>query len=158
MPIQLYVHEDVPDDFHEDIKDAVDIWNQAAGKVLFEVPIFYLPGTSTPEKDGHSVVYWLKDWEPEKDNEQGRTTVYWRRDQIREADVRINGKDFKFFFGEELILGQVHFKSLLIHELGHALGLDHNAINGSVMNPTLRSGFMRDEVKTVDQASLSCEY
>ena len=226
IPIKLYVHKSVPDVFHQDIKDAVEHWNQKIGRVLFEIEAWYIDGKAEPKRDGHSVIYWLKSWEEHKSNEQGRTTVYWRGDQIYEADIRINGQNFEFFAGngessgdnngdeepndngdeepngngdeepndngeqpndngeqpndngeqpdgdnekdgehshddrEDFTfgLGKVHFKSLIIHELGHALGLDHNEEQGSVMNSSLASGVIRAEVGMQDTSSLKCEY
>lgn len=158
IPIKFYVHESVPDMFHQDIKESVEHWNQKMGRTLFEIEAFYLTGAPIPKRDHHSVIYWLDSWEENKDTEQGRTTIYWRGDQIYEADIRINAKNFDFFSGSEPILEKVHFKSLIVHELGHALGLDHNEQVGSVMNSILASGVFRSEVGIPDQTSLSCEY
>ena len=158
VPIKLYVHENVPEDFHQDIRDSVEHWNQKMEQVLFEIESFYISGAAEPKRDGYPVIYWLDTWDKRKETEQGRTTVYWSGDQINEADIRINAKNFEFSFGEAPVHGKVHFKSLLMHELGHVLGLDHNNQHGSIMNVSLASGVLRNEVGIPDQTSLSCEY
>ena len=158
LPVKLYVHEGVPEEFHEDIKETIELWNQGMGRTLLEIESFYLSGAPEPKRDNHSVIYWLETWEENKSNEQGRTTIHWRGDRIYEADIRINAKNFKFFTGDTVVMDQVHFKSLLLHELGHALGLDHREGPGSVMNPSLANGMLRDHVGEREKESLSCEY
>ena len=163
LPIKLYVHESVPAKFHDDITNAVDQWNKSMGRLAFDLVSFYVVEPSMPRRDGYSIIYWLSTWEASEDRakEQGRTTVHWRGDRIHEADIRINGKNFKYFSGAEergLNSGKVHFRSLVVHEEGHMLGLAHNNEKGSMMRPELSLGLVRDTIGFVDKASLSCEY
>src|SRR5262249_38839997 len=46
--------------------------------------------------------------------------------------------------------GQYDFETVLVHELGHALGLGHSATAGSVMYPTLDAGAVNRSLATAD--------
>ena len=49
-------------------------------------------------------------------------------------------------------------ESLLIHELGHAIGFDHILESFSVMNPRLPNGYRRVNLGSLELSSLNCEY
>ncbi len=162
VPVTVHIHKSVPRKFRQDIIEAMEHWNQQMGRTLLELGIEGINGASLPKRDGHSIVYWLNTWDKTPSAEQGRTTVYSRGARIHEADIRINNRDFDFFstndFSEQATWSKVHVKSLLIHEFGHFLGLDHDDSHGSVMNSGLASGAIRDHVSSQDIESLSCEY
>ena len=94
--------------------------------------------------------------------EQGRTANRWRGGSLQEADVYING-NFNFFSegpGEDrkILPEQLDLVSLLVHEIGHALGLNHNGDSRSVMYPSLGSGIKRQTPLLTDFQNLTCEY
>lgn len=155
--IYLYIHSSVPQAYEAAIQDAVAEWNDKLEKTQIQVLTGISAGTQ-PQKDGSSVIYLLNDWEAEKRMEQARTTVYWSGTHIYEADIRLNEKDFNFFLTEESVPNKVHLKSLVLHEIGHVLGLSHSESSGSVMAESLLNGQLRDEVKDADIQSLRCEY
>src|SRR5690606_33904804 len=106
-----------------------------------------------------NIIYWLKEWDPSRTFEQARTTIYWYDSQIYEADIKINAEHFSYSFGDEPEVGRVDLESLVLHELGHVLGLAHPEDGSdSVMNAYLRSSYLRREPLPMDLSSLSCEY
>ena len=113
--------------------------------------------TAGPAQDGISTIYWMEEWDPNRPLEQARTTIFWEDDRIVEADMRLNKKNFSFYT-DEFPRGAVHLESLVVHELGHVLGLKHNEGGGSVMHPILASYTVRDEIGDPDVDSLRCEY
>ena len=161
VPIPMLVHADFPREHLPALENAMKVWERAAGHKLFVIVSTNYRGNAAPAKDSKSVIYWLKTWEAEKPSEQARTSIYWVGDQIREADLRVNAKNFSYFNNESDVTQPekgVHLESLLIHELGHVLGLKHNDGGESVMATYLALQIRREELSDSDQEAMSCEY
>lgn len=169
VPVQLYVHESFPKEFIPSLERAIRTWESRAGRRLFEIASTGYRGNSVPQADGKNVLYFMNSWEPEKEKagQQARTSIYWVSDTINEADIRFNAKSFNLFDQTFTLQaqsnpprGNVHAESVILHELGHVLGLKHNdsEANPSVMNTYLSSGEIRTEPSQEDSSSLSCEY
>jgi predicted Zn-dependent protease len=169
-PIPIYIHESVPIQYHAAIVRAIANWERSVGEPLFSV-IGVKSGDVPTKRDDTNVIYWMPSWQEEKANEQARTTIYWVGDEIQEADIYVNHKNFEFFAGEtsrclsstdtsacSIPSRQVDFESLLIHEFGHVLGLQHNDALPSVMATYLRPEQTRRKIEAEDIGSLRCEY
>ena len=158
-PMHLYIDNSVPQEWHQAIFTAAEKWNLGAGRTLIEVHANRAVGQSAPARDGYSKIYMMSTWDADRIGEQARTTVHWMGSVLQEADIRINAKDFTFFTDHrDYQSGAIHFESLVLHELGHALGLAHNDSDYSVMQTALAQGRIRDTVGKEDLASLACEY
>jgi len=74
--------------------------------------------------------------------------------------MRINAdpSNFRYYLGSDSNFSGVDLQSLVLHELGHVLGLAHNSTTGSVMNTTLKDNQERRQLGKVDLESLACEY
>lgn len=158
LPIRISIHESVPSEFYPSVEEALKAWEIAAGRPLFEVVAWGVRGPTQPRQDGQNIIYWMDEWEEGRDQEQGRTSVYWLGDQIREADIRINARDFQFYVSIPQRARDVHMGSLLIHELGHVLGLKHEDKSDSVMSTYLASNTVRSDLTPADLHSVRCEY
>ena len=64
--------------------------------------------------------------------------------------IYINGVEQKSYY--------IHLESLVVHELGHVLGLDHNPDSNSVMQERLSAETERDEIGESDYDNIICEY
>lgn len=156
-PVGLYVHEGFPPSMLPALQRAISHWDQVLGRPSFRI-LQTGYQSSSPRQDGVNVIYWMNTWEPEKSTEQARTSVYWIGDQIREADVRINDKNFNLYLNTPTSPSDVHLESLLLHELGHVLGLKHKDDNGSVMGTYLASSTVRTAISQADKENIKCEY
>ena len=159
LPIKLFVHNSVPTEVYTAIDRAVAEYNTTFGREIFHIVAKGADGELSPKKEGTSMIYWFKTWDVNKPTEQARTTIYWSGVQIFEADIRINAMNFDFNVDDTAAtFANLDLQSLLVHELGHGLGLAHNAANGSVMNFSLNEGQDRRKLGAVDVSSLHCEY
>lgn len=158
--IILELDASVPAQYISSFETAIGIWNaRLASTVIVLQKTGVTVSAGTARKDNVSKIYWRNTWDAAKPNEQARTTVYWSGNRIYEADLQVNAMNFAYFTSAEApSYDQVHLESLLVHELGHVLGLAHTNTSGSVMKPSLLSGYMRDELGQVDLSSLKCEY
>jgi hypothetical protein len=169
VPVIMYVDSSVPNEYFEDIRKAAAVWNTRLNREVIKIG-GYVDTKSDPQQDGHNIIYYLRKWDADKLNEQARTTVYWAGDRIYEADMRINASPesrFTFSSGDVLEIGRVDMESLVIHEMGHVLGLAHSNTAGSVMArslPNIASQSSTDDagirrnLTTQDEESIRCEY
>ncbi len=161
LPVKLFVHNSVPTEAYAAIDRAVAEYNNTlgGGKEIFRIVAKGADGELNPKKEGTSMIYWFSTWDVNKPTEQARTTIYWSGVQIFEADIRINAMNFQFNVDDTAAsFSNLDLQSLLVHELGHGLGLAHNAANGSVMNFSLNEGQDRRKLGATDVSSLHCEY
>lgn len=169
--IPLYISSNIPEKLRPAIYRAAKTWENHIGRSIFQIiESSGAPGVE-PRKDGINGIYFLNQWEANKKSEQGRTSVYWAADQIMEADIRINAEDFSFYDTDknDVVYSRntVHaysgseaysFEALILHELGHFLGLKHADAHGSVMVTHLRAFEDRTEVSADDSQSIQCAY
>lgn len=157
FPVKLYISPDVPTELRESIRIAASQWNYKLNKealVIYESDNIPLDAN----KDGINAIYWEKTWDTGKPEEQARTTILWKGDTINEADVLVNAKDHQFSAFGKLEPHKVDFTSLMVHELGHVLGLQHVAGEPSVMQARLADSTERIVPTETDVNSLKCEY
>lgn len=159
FPIEFYIHESVPADQYRAIQSAMAQWEVRLRRPLFKIVGIEQGSPESGAKDSRNVIALSSSWEAQFPNEQARTTIYWSGDLIYEADIRLNGSGtFEFSGGLEPVNGQVDMESLMVHELGHVLGLQHSDGAASVMATTLATATLRREPGQSDISSLQCEY
>ena len=60
--------------------------------------------------------------------------------EILDADIELNGRDFRFTTTSNEFLVQIDVANTATHEVGHFLGLDHSAVSESTMFATAPTG------------------
>lgn len=160
LPVNLVLHSSVPSTAYAAIDRAVSEYNSRLGngREIFKIVERGKEGPLDPQKDGSSMVYWFTTWDANKPTEQARTTIYWSGVQIFEADIRINARNFSLNLDQATSFSNLDLESLLVHELGHGLGLAHTNASGSVMNFSLNEGQDRRKLSDGDLGNLHCEY
>ena len=162
LPVSLQIHQSVPDQFIPAIKAAVDTWNSNAGTTVFVIAGDHYAGNPA-NQDQVNVISFSPTWDPNLLSEQAKTQVYWIGDQIQEADVKVNassvnGNPVYQFYSDTEIPNAINIQALLLHELGHVLGLKHIDGVGSVMATYLANDANRTSLASVDVSNLKCEY
>lgn len=167
LPVVMYLHESVPSEFASAAVSAAESWNRSAGRKVIDLRTDEkITGAVNVQKDNLNVIYFYKSWDEDKANEQARTSVYWVGDQIKETDIKVNagvnpadGKAyFTYYWNQNKTADGVNIEALLLHEMGHVLGLKHKDSDGSVMATYLASNTDRTTVQSTDNEALKCEY
>jgi len=162
LPVTMYLDASIPYDYVPAIQNAMAVWNNIGQKTIKQ-NFFVLgsgnPGSPTPKVDGYNKIYLLNSWESDLSDQQARTTVYWSGARIYEADMRLDAANFSFYTdNSNPDPTKVNLESLVLHELGHVLGLAHNPVSTSVMQPSLANGTLRVDPGEIDVQSITCEY
>lgn len=166
----FYLDRSCPASFRPYVLDAINVWNSILNR-RGEKEVFYFAGetegTPAPKNDdGKNIISCGEITMEGAQYKQAITSLRWVGRDIVNADILIDTKRFYFAaIGESELMtqtegqgGPVDLPSILTHELGHALGLEHSADEESVMYPTLRYGQERREIAKFDVRNAACEY
>lgn len=169
LPVAISISASVPAELKSAIYRAASTWENKLGQKAFAFNEENLQQSSLPGRDKKNGIYFLQNWESDKKSEQGRTSVYWAGDEIQEADIRINAQDFAYYNEDQKSLVRLginsqstnagySFEALILHEMGHFLGLKHREDSGSVMATYLAAFSDRNTPANVDTNNVQCEY
>jgi predicted Zn-dependent protease len=155
LPVKIYLDPTFPSQYDSVLRDAAKRWEDVVGRTLF---VFErTSGVTTATRDGLNVAYFESPWNGGDSRLQAVSTLNWYNNQLTETDLRVNSQNFTYYTTTPNSNYDVHLPSLLVHELGHVLGLKH--VSGtSVMVTTLDYLLKRDLPTEEDKAHIRCEY
>ena len=117
------------------IKAAAESWYNVGAN--FQFPF----GGEVPAKwgfDGDNHVFFVQG-EALGQTTVGVTTIWGNPPTIVEWDLMFNDEYHTFWNNLGPCNNMIDLQSVTVHELGHALGLDHTDVSGSVMWPSIRA-------------------
>lgn len=155
FPIKLYVNASFPEDKIIALTNAIYIWNTTFDSDLFNTEIGFSTSL-TPTKDQKNVIYWQTNW-VSTDLRNGTTLLYPESNNIIEADIILNAGNF-ILTADIPLSFETDLTSLLVHELGHVLGLAHLDVETSIMQTVLQAGDIRHNLSAQDIENIRCMY
>lgn len=147
--IRFYFNPSVPNEHRPIFIKAADNWEKAVGRKLFEFVDTEEDIPAVTEIDGASVVYW-ENCEDIGPRVQAYARNYWKGSDIVESDLCFTLKNFR------QTNKKLDLESLIVHELGHVIGLTHNESKNSVMNSILAKGEIKRKPRSEDLKNLQC--
>lgn len=157
LPVKVYISSSWPRDYFSVVERAAASWNESTGRNLLKI-VSSGSVSSQPMRDHRNGLYWMNTWPANKSNQQAVTTLYYSGGVPYDADIKVDAHYFTYFDDEWPDKGEYHLTSLLVHELGHLLGLAHAYTPRTVMSPFLYPFDRRVELTPEDFKAIKCEY
>lgn len=153
FPITYYIDQSVPPAFRMAVYESAQMWNKQLGfQAIYISP--YMTQIQDIPTDKNIIVWSTR---PESMPAQfvGLTMPTYNGNTIQTASIIINAAQYNFSV-YDVQLNRIDLTSLMIHEFGHALGLQHSDESHSIMLPSLSNAQIRQEISKEDKRGVLC--
>jgi hypothetical protein len=167
LPLNIVAPESMRSELEDILASSCDVWNKGAKKLLLIYSFEnYDPARSSKmiEDDGKQRIYFTKSWGNVSD-EDGQLAITLRNRlgvDIKKTSIVFNfNHDYHIRPQDQNDLPeeyQYDLETVLIHELGHLLGLQHSDEAGSVMKPAIINGEISRTLSTQDSRKIFNKY
>ena len=146
IPVELFIAKDFPADYTEHLLEAVKEINRDREYLKIST------GSFSKTKNGYNEIFLVNPWVQHERSFLAVTRAWWSVNSIVENDMLVNVQDFNYRSDGK------SFKSLMVHELLHVLGMKHDDSDPeSIMYPyTLVS--QREYMTEKEYKNLECAY
>ncbi len=164
FPLTIQIDPYFEEDEYNGITEIGDVWNQAAGKSLLKFQrasdsLQYVDLNSY--RDSSLGIHFMEQWFDDLSPHALAVTQFYGQKIVKDgtemikiihADILINGEYYDFSITSAS--GRYDLLSVVLHELGHFLGLKHDYSESSVMLPVLSIEQQKRVLATNDKADL----
>lgn len=141
LPVSFYVDQNsISNEIYEEIELAAEDWNKASNQTLIVINGFTDKAPIAPDGRNVIVISALEY------RVNGTTRNYYVNDKIVDSDIILSS------------FNRTDRESVLVHEMGHSLGLEHNESTDSVMQPSMSSQQIRRTPSEEDISAINCLY
>lgn len=162
LPITMVMDSAEETMFIEATKLAMDAWRDQTGVEVFKLVTKPNQGVPPTTVDGVNSIHVYRTIPSNfGSNKQAVATVYFTPQKLYvEGDILINADTFRYYTGDvPNTLSRVNLESLMLHELGHVLGIEnHSEEPESVMRAELANGHYRMKLSAKDLSDFQCLY
>lgn len=147
LPLVIYIDYDFPSDFYQDLMDSVREINRDREYIQI------LKHDTSKSRNFTNELYLKSDWADDEREKQGVTNIWHiASGAIQESDVIINVDDYDYRNSG------YSFRTLVTHELLHALGLQHQTDDpDGILYPYLGQ-YKSRSVTEREYKNLECAY
>jgi tetratricopeptide (TPR) repeat protein len=147
LPVEIYTDKKLPPSFITSTRKAIANWNESIGNKVFT---FKGSSKNCNKKNIHCITLLNKEkyLKTSGRNDYGYTSQFFDKGLWTEADIYLNNS---IAWGKDIV-GRVSPYDIIVHELGHVLGLQHHNFDlSSIMNYyPQEAGIKHDKISPFD--------
>lgn len=166
LPLNIVAPESMRKEMEEVLISACNTWNKGAKRKLLTYSFEdYDPDNFLPKKERVDLhrIYFVKNWSKIADKDYlAQTMSRMVGSTMKRSTIVFNG-NYNFYFqrlrGEKSIaVYQYDAEAVLLHELGHLLGLDHSSSTDAIMRTDFTNGQKIGQLSSSDIAEIKKRY